>query len=476
MSVGRKKELEYLNERFESNNAELIVLYGRRRLGKTELLTEFCKDKKSIFYACNEYTDKKQLESFTDAVVNFAPELYRKSKTFYDWEDAFSSLCDLKNDRTVVVIDEFPYMCKGNNSIPSVLQNVWDHKLKESNIMLILCGSSMSFMEDELLGAKNPLYGRATGIYKLEPMPFSDAAQFFPYYSPEDKLISYAILGGTPHYLKQFNPRETLKYNVIEKILKKGTVLFGEVEYILHQELREPSSYISIIEAIACGATKYNEICERSKIESSKASIYISNLLELGIIQREFPVTASIKDHSKKNLGEYSIVDPFFRFWFAYAYKYSSELAVGDTEDIWNEIISDDLHNFSSKAFENVCIEYLRKMKSEGRLSFKFVNIGRWWGKITRTNEKGKPYSEAEEIDILAFDRNEKNYIIGECKFKNEPIDQDELDKLKTKNIFDGKAEYYLFSLNGFNESLSKDKVKLVTMSDICSFLISESE
>ena len=172
MFIGREKELEFLNKRYESDQAEFIVVYGRRRVGKTELLTEFCKDKPHFFYICNEYTDRKQFTSFSDALLDFAPAMQKTIRRFADWEDLFSSFGDLPGEeKTVIVIDEFPYMCKGDKSIPSVIQNLWDHKLRNANIMLIISGSSISFIEDELLGVKNPLYGRATGIYKLEPMP-----------------------------------------------------------------------------------------------------------------------------------------------------------------------------------------------------------------------------------------------------------------------------------------------------------------
>ena len=181
MFIGREKELEFLNKRYKSDQAEFIVVYGRRRVGKTELLTEFCKDKPNFFYICNEYTDRKQFTSFSDALLDFAPSMQKSIRRFADWEDIFSSLGDLPGDKkTVIVIDEFPYMCKGDKSIPSVIQNLWDHKLRFANIMLIISGSSISFIEDELLGVKDPLYGRATGIYTLEPMPFEDAIKFFP--------------------------------------------------------------------------------------------------------------------------------------------------------------------------------------------------------------------------------------------------------------------------------------------------------
>ena len=469
MFIGRETELAFLNKRYRSNQAECIVVYGRRRVGKTELLSEFCKDKPSFFYICNEYTDKKQFASFSQALLEFAPSMQKTIRRFADWEDVFASLADLPSDqKTVVVIDEFPYMCKGDRSIPSVIQNLWDHKLCRANLMLILSGSSISFMEDELLGVKNPLYGRATGIYKLEPMPFEDAVRFFPDYSDEDKILAYSVLGGVPHYLKQFDPNESLENNIKDKILTKGTALFGEVEYILHQELREPAAYITLLETIAYGSCKFGEICARAQMESSKASVYLKNLLELGFVVREFPVLTTAKDRTKKNFGEYKLSDNFFRFWFAYAYRYMSELEQGETEVVWRQAIRNNLHKFASKAFEEVCIRYLRLQNRDGLLPFTFLSVGRWWGNVTHRGADGKPFSSPEEIDVLACDEDRKNTLIGECKFRNEAFDLHELEKLRTKHERQGNVYYYLFSLGGFTDAVREEAEREKNIFLIC--------
>lgn len=471
MFIGRTTELSFLNDRYNSNKAEFITVYGRRRVGKTELLTEFCKDKPNIFYACNEYTDKKQFEVFSEALLDYDYSSRKLIKRFTDWADAFSHLADIKSDKKlVVVIDEFPYMAKANKSIPSILQNLWDHTLCKANIMFIISGSSISFIEDELLASKNPLYGRMTGIYKLEPLPFDDAVKFFPDYSNEDKLLAYSILGGIPHYLKQFDAALSLQENIKKNILTKGTVLFGEVEYILHQELREPAAYNTILEAVALGNCRFNEICDKTHIESNNISVYLKSLLELGLIMREFPIMTSSREVLKKNQGEYRIADSFFRFWYAYAYQYMSELARGDINAIWKNIIEKDLHHFASKAFENVSIDYLCKLNNAEQLPFWFAHIGRWWGNVNHKDEDGKLYSVSEEVDMLAVDKEEKNFIVGECKFTNESFDLSQLKAVKQKLNLNGTVYYYLFSLNGFTEAVQKEAsntVSLVALSDI---------
>ena len=472
MFIGRESEINFLNERYQSPNAELIVLYGRRRVGKTELIKEFCKDKKHIFYLCNEYTNNVQLTNFSKKILGYNTNNLI-SDSFSDWERAFNYLGELNSDeKIVIVIDEFPYMVKGDKSIPSILQGVWDHNLMHKNIMLILSGSSMSFFENEILGYKNPLYGRSTGIYKLEPLEYTDAVKFFPNYSNEDKLIAYAILGGIPHYLKQFNPNESLEDNIIKRVLTKGTILFGEVDYLIHQELREPAVYNSIIEAIAAGCNTFSKIIDHSKIDSQKITVYLKNLTELGIIKKEFSTSATTKDKVNNSKGEYIICDNLFSFYYKYIFHYMGEYELAKSNILWNALIKNDLHHFSSKAFENVCIGYLYNLASKGELPGAFINFGRWWGKTTHKTTEGKLITTPEEIDILGVDITKKKYILGECKFRNSEFTFSQYDDLTKKINLPGNIYYYLFSLNGFSSSLvefanNNSNIKLITLDNI---------
>uniref|UniRef100_UPI0026010E37 AAA family ATPase n=1 Tax=Thomasclavelia sp. TaxID=3025757 RepID=UPI0026010E37 len=291
MFIGRERELTFLENKYNDRNSQLIVLYGRRRVGKTETLRKFCQGKPHIFFSCTQSTDKIQLQKFSQQLLRENIPAGQYIREFVDWEQAFMAIMELPygNRKKLIVIDEFPYMCKGNKSIPSILQNLWDIKLKDSNVMIVLCGSAMSFIEKELLAEKNPLYGRATGIYKMKEMGFYDAIRFFPNYSEIDKVIAYAILGGVPHYLNQFDPDLSIGENIKRNILTRGSILYSEVDFLLHQELRETPIYNSIIESVALGNTKLNEISQKSLVEdTSKTSVYLKNLIELGIIEREF--------------------------------------------------------------------------------------------------------------------------------------------------------------------------------------------
>lgn len=473
MFIGRERELEFLNNCYNSADAEFVVLYGRRRVGKTDTLTEFCKNKPHVFYLCREYTDTQQRTEFSKALLSFSDTFSSFPDTFSDWDKAFAFMGNLSFDKkTVIVIDEFPYMCKGNKSIPSVLQIAWDTILHAKNIMLVLCGSSMSFIEDDLLAKKNPLYGRTTGIYKMLPMPYYDAVKFVPNFTDEEKLIACSILGGIPHYLKRFDSNKTLAQNIIGEILTKGRTLYTEVEFLIHQELRETSVYNTIIDAIALGNTSLNNIYTKTNIDKTKLSVYLKNLIELGLVEKEFPVLTSEKEQANGNRGLYNLTDNYFRFWYAFCYGNLSALEQGEASETYEDFIKNELHDFCGKPFEKICIEYLYVLNKRKSLPFRFTQIGRWWGKVTHRNANNKLETSIEEIDIVAADKAQQNFIVGECKFTNEPFDMGQLKALQNKISFHGTIYYYLFSLNGFTDGVQKyaadnPNIVLVTAQDI---------
>ena len=465
MFIGREIELDFLQDKYNANCGQLIVLYGRRRVGKTETLREFCKDKPHVFYSCTQSTDKIQLTKFSKQILKEDIPAKRYISEFPDWESAFRAILELpyKDQKKLLVIDEFPYMCKGNKSIPSILQNLWDSELKNENIMLILCGSAMSFIEKELLAEKNPLYGRATGIYKMTEMGFYDAIKFFPNYSDKEKVLAYSILGGIPHYLRQFRPELSLSENIKRNILTKGCVLYSEVDFLLHQELRETPIYNSLIEAVALGSTKLNEISQKSLIEdTSKTSVYLKNLIELGIIAREFSVDSKIKEKANTNRGTYRLTDNFFRFWYAFVFTNYSQLEDGDVDGVYNFVIAPALDQFASFAFEDICREFIKEKQKNHSLPFRYSKMGRWTGKTTirdNTTPNGVRIQDTE-IDLLAISHDELKYMVGECKFKKEAFRYSEyLDTIAKLTPQKEKAIFYyaLFSESGFDERIISD-------------------
>lgn len=479
MFIGREAELKFFNEKYQTDEAQLVVLYGRRRIGKTETLREFCKDKPHVYFSCTQATDKMQLRNFSSRLLKENIPAKNYITEFEDWEKAFRTVMDFQygDKKKLLIIDEFPYMCRGNKSIPSILQNLWDLELCHSNVMIILCGSAMSFIEKELLAEKNPLYGRATGIYKMKEMGFYDAVKFFPDYSPRDKVLAYAVLGGIPYYLRQWKQTLSIDDNIKQNILTKGSVLYSEVEFLLHQELRETPIYNSVIEAVAMGNTKLNDISQKSLVDdTSKTSVYLKNLIELGIVEREFSVDAKIKEYANTNRGLYRLTDNFFRFWYAFGFANYSQLEDDDVDGVYKYVIKPALHEFAAFAFEDVCREFVSIMQKNNELPFRYAKMGRWFGKTTvRDTKKENGLRTAQtEIDVLCIDRNKENYLVGECKFKGVAFSYSEyLDTLAKLAPLKEKTKFYyaLFSESGFDEKViqsAKDTATtLYTLEDI---------
>ncbi|MDR1131966.1 MAG: ATP-binding protein [Oscillospiraceae bacterium] len=479
MFIGREQELRFFEDKYHASGGQLLMLYGRRRVGKTELLRKFCKGKPHVFYTCREATDTEQIRAFSERVLSSGIPAARYISVFPDWEAALRAITELpsSSEKKLLVIDEFPYMCKGNPSIPSLLQNLWDELLKDQNVMLILCGSAMSFIEKELLSEKKPLYGRATGIYKMNEMPFYDAIKFFPNYADEDKVLAYSVLGGIPHYLRQFDERLSLDDNIIKNVLTKGCVLYSEVEFLLRQELREAALYNTLIEAIALGNTQLNDIYTKTQIDKAKISVYLKNLIALEILRREFPVLSGDKEKAVSARGLYRITDNFFRFWFRFVFTSLSDLEAGDAEGVYRHFVFPQLNAFAAPVFEHICRAFTAKQNREGRLPFRAVKVGRWWGKSGRieVTETGKvkrvPYET--EIDVMAADKGAKNILLGECKFRNSEITRGEFEKLAEKYVPEKvKICYSLFSKSGFSQRLMDEARKnqslsLYTLADI---------
>ncbi|NMM97310.1 ATPase AAA [Bifidobacterium sp. DSM 109959] len=436
-----------------------MFLYGRRRVGKTETLSKFAEGKQNVFFAAQSSTKEEQLASFSRKMFAAGAPAGRYVSQYSDWESALRDIDSLPtgSKRKLVIFDEFPYLVKSDPSLPSVLQNLWDHTLRHENIMIVICGSAMNFIEKELLSEKAPLYGRATGILKMQPMSYREAAEFLPEYSVEDRILAYAMLGGIPHYLAQFDPDENLETNVKQHMLMKGAALYSETEFLMRQEFREISVYNAIIQAVALGATQLSDIANRVMMPAQKVSVYIGNLTEVGILEREFPVDAKLVERSKVMRGLYQVSDNFFRFWYAFIFPNRSDLEMGDVNGVWDHGISPLLHDFAATPFERICAAWLRRKSIAGDLPFRAGNIGRWW-------------DGRDEIDVVATSMTNKQMIIGECKFRSKPVDGSVLRSLQLKGekLSGERKYYYLFSLGGFVETLqriaqSDEDVRLIT-------------
>ena len=451
MFVNRISELELVENRFASEQAEFFVLYGRRRVGKTELLAHFCEGKRAIFFVSDLGSEISLRSSLSRAMNSVLFGSDQMNAVYSTWEDLFQALGNAaQTERLVVVLDEFPYMVTAHPPLASILQRVWDQTLKNTRIMLILCGSyakhtsCIGMMEETVLGYQAPLYDRRTGQYLLEPLEFKDARLFYPNYTPEDQVRMYSVYGGTPAYLNTIQPAKSFAENILNGILTRGSFLYDEVRFVLQQELREPRNYFAILQAIAAGNTRLNDIKQKTGIDG--ATSYLDTLQQLHLVERTVPVTETQPQKSRR--GIYRLKDPYLRFWFRYVLPNRSQLERGGGQIILNNQVLPEIDHFSSLPFEEICLQYLWHTGLVGKLPFPPNNIGKWW-------------SANEEIDLLVL--GEAQAILVECKWTSKPAGLDILENLERKaalvqpELGDCIIRFGLCSRSGFTNQLAEN-------------------
>ena len=461
MFVGRSKELKKLQKLYESDSFEFAVFYGRRRVGKTTLINEFIKDKKAVYYMSVEGTRKENLAGFSKALLS---DCHGATPQFPDFESLLGYIDQLAvtGERMIIAIDEFPYLAASYPAISSMLQSHIDLHWKNSRLFLILCGSSMSFMEEQVLGYKSPLYGRRTAQFKLHPFTFFEARKMLPGFSPEEQAVLYGVTGGIPEYLSRISQTRTMDENILELFFDESGRLFEEPVNLLKQELREPASYHSIISAIAGGASRINEIATKTGMETSGCSNQIASLTALGIIRRETPVTEGVS--SRKTI--YRLEDSMFLFWYRFVRPNMSGIIQNAGETIYEHVVKPNMSDYMGRVFEDMCQQYLYHPQIYATLPFLPGNIGRWWG----TDPVKK---RQEEIDLMAIQDNQA--LLGECKWRNAPVNRDILEQLLDRGrLFHyDKISYFLFSKIGFTEDVleyeeADSSLYLVSFGDIC--------
>jgi AAA+ ATPase superfamily predicted ATPase len=438
----RTDELESLQAAYESPGHALFVVYGRRRVGKTALLKEFCADKPHLYFLAAQEAESRQREKFVEQIATHYDE---RVPQIDNWDDAFEYLGEkLAADPCVVVIDEFPYLVEENDSLPSYVQAFVDEQLQETDAMVVLCGSSVSTMESEVLGHESPLYGRRTGQLDLQPFSFEQARAVIDY-SIETAIQSYAVTGGTPMYLTLFDYDQPLDENIQSQILSPTAVLYNEPEFLLRTELRNPARYLSILEAIALGHTTPNEIAGATGIDPGPLSKYLQTLRTLRFIERQVPVTASAK---KSKRSRYRVADEFLRFWYRFVEPNRS--SIEEAPDIvFDRTIAPELTDHVAMTFEDVCREAVWESIRQEVLG-PYSEVGPWW------------YGE-HEIDIVALAPSDDRLLFAECKWTNEPVGHELADTLaaKTEHVRwgpDSRDERFaLFSRSGFVDGLKRD-------------------
>ena len=465
MFIGRKRELASLNNLYTSDKFEFAVIYGRRRVGKTALITQFIDDKKAIYFMGVESNAKQNLENFSKNIMEFGTGIQAET-TFTSFQTALEYVFKLaEKERLILAIDEYPYVARSSQSLASTLQLLIDKCKSTSKLMLILCGSSMSYIEDHVLAYKAPLYGRRTAQMKILPFDFADTCRYFKNFSAEDKALIYGIVGGTPQYLLQMNDRLSVEDNIKNTFLNLTSSLFEEPENLLKQEVREPALYNAIITAIATGASRMVEVSTKVGENTSVCATYLKNLMELGLIQKETPYGEKT---SRKSI--YVIDDNMFRFWYRFVPENHSIIARG-AADLAYRRIEPYLSDYMGKVFEEICKQYLWKLLLSGESPVEFKELGRWWGTDPSTRSQA-------EIDIVG-EQDKYCALFGECKWTNEKVDAGVLEKLvKRSQLFHyHNVHLYLFAKNGFTKGCidkadEMGNVMLVTYSSILELLL----
>jgi AAA+ ATPase superfamily predicted ATPase len=463
MFVGRKTELAKLNKLYQSDKFECVVIYGRRRVGKTTLINEFIKDKEAIFFTGLESNAKENLESLSRSIMTAHSGFEADGPVFGDYRKALDFIYDLsKEKRLIMVIDEYPYLASSYKTISSLLQEYIDQKFLNSKLYLILCGSSLSFMEYQVLGYQSPLYGRRTSQFKIKPFQFAEVKEYYRRFDLYDLATIYAVTGGIPQYMAKIDDRQSVADNIKNNFLDPTAYLFEEPSNLIKQECREPAQYNSIIKAIATGASRLSDIANKVGVASGLCSNYLATLMAIGIVKKEFPFR---EESPKKTL--YALEDSMFRFWYRFIPDHMAQIHQGLQDRVY-ERIAPQIPAFMGGVFEEICKQYLWRENIAGRLPFDFVDLGRWWG-----NDAIRKCET--EIDIVADDSG-TTALFAECKWTNEKVGARELDDLEhQRQLFHYQESYlFLFAKSGFTDScmakaaqMGKAKARLVTFAEM---------
>ncbi len=458
MFIGRQQELDTLNKLYHSGKFEFAVIYGRRRVGKTALISEFSKEKDTIFFTGVETNAKQNLDNFSRCIVEYDTGI-AAGLSFASFQAALEYVFELaKTKRLVLVLDEYPYIARASKSLASTLQLLIDKNKDSSKLFLILCGSSMSYMADHVLAYKAPLYGRRTAQLKINPFDFFEACRYFTGFSDIDKAFAYGVVGGTPQYLMQMDDSLSIEENIKNTYLNPASAMFEEPNNLLKQEVREPAIYNAVVTAIAMGCSKMNEISNNDE-DTSVCATYMKNLTALGIVKKESPYG---EKSSRKTI--YSIEDNMFRFWYRFVPENASIISRGAANLAYKRI-APELSAYMGGVFEEICRQYLWRLLLDGKCAVDFCDLGRWWG----TNPKTRTQ---EEIDIMGTDRD--SALFAECKWTNENVDLSVLETLvERSNLFHYKQKhFYLFAKTDFtkgcmDKAAEMGNVTLVAYSDM---------
>lgn len=446
MFIDREQELDTLRSEYEKDGSSLVIVYGRRRTGKTALITEFAQQKKALYFLATEESELQNRNLFKEKAAAFINSALLRDAQVSSWDIIFTAIMEHRFDtKPIIVIDEFQNIGKSNSAFPSVFQRIWDELLKDKEVMVILCGSLISMMESQTLAYSSPLYGRRTAQIKLGQIPFRYYIQFFPDADRRKQIERFSVTGGIPKYVEMFSGQEDIYQAIEHSVLNRSSFLYDEPRFLLQQEVSEVGSYFSVIRTIAAGNRKLSAISANLEVKATSLTKYLSTLIDLDILEREVPVTEDNPEKSKR--GRYRIKDNYIRFWFRFIYPNLSYIESGNITLVMDWIRKDLIKQHTAYVYEDICRERLWDMNRDEIWPFKITKSGRYWDKDT-------------EIDIAAVDLIDNNLLVGECKYWQDPVGLNVLTELerKTDKISwrkDCRKEWFvLFSMCGFTEEL----------------------
>lgn len=448
--INRVSELAWLESCYKKadDSGQLLIIYGKRRVGKTELVTQFLRGKPSIYYVANRTTKIEQLASATQVFSTGLGDTFMAPAGLASWRDFFDYLIQKVENRKdaeplVLVFDEYPYLAESEAGTSSFFQYGWDMGLKDQRVLLIVMGSSIAMMQKHALVKSTPLYGRRTGQWLVEPFGFTETQNFYPNSSFENSFSLYAISGGIPAYASIFDGQKSLKDNILTYIFPEGSYLSIEPELLLSDDFADPRTYVSILQAIGLGRTKFSQILQNSGMPASALPVYLQNLQALKLIKRETPVTDALRFNSKNST--YSLSDMFLRFYFSFILPNSSLIKSKAYEAVF-KTKGEVLRQLVAKSYEDATGEFVREATKIGVLPH-FELMGRWWDKET-------------EIDLVGLNQETNSILFVETKWSNKLVGVEVLLDLKEKSKRvgrgkTGRTEYFgLVSKNGFSQEL----------------------
>lgn len=464
MFVGRKSELDELQRAYATRDFEMVVVYGRRRVGKTTLLTHFAQGKPTLFFTAQQQSGRNNLFDFCKAVADFFD--LPSGVEFSSWQAAFEFIAERAKEKPFLLIfDEFPYAAESDRSLISSLQAVVDHKLSKTRLCLVLCGSDQGFMEGEVLGAKSPLHGRRTAQIRVRPFDYLSVAKMLPDVSDEDAFRYYACVGGVPYYLARVDASAAFEENIERLFFDPNGFLYEEPMMLLRQEFREPALYNSILRAIGSGANKQNEIADRAGVDQGVASKYLHTLMRLDIVERIVPFG---ENPGRSRRGLYRLADGCYDFWYAFVMPAVSDIEEGAGRVVASSLPGDVLATYLGRRFERVCQEWMRMQSLKGLLPIAASAFGSWWGANPSTHGQ-------DDIDVVAADRFKKQAILGECKWRSSFDESEALEKLRSRDVcikgYDVRG-YWLFSKNSLSRGTlekmrTNEGMRSITLSEL---------